>query len=234
MILITTKLKLKQITPEPAASNNSNLTGGVVIDTTNNELISNNFILIKNDNITKGESPSETIYNGIEVYGSSINNYTDRIGRFGLDYYSDQKIEACMSVVDQAGNDNIKKIAIGFDSTGTLYTSAPTPATTDNSTQIATTAYVKSNLNNYLPLSGGTITGTIESTNPWFGKMSTDTSELVLFGGNAVDTSNPVISLRGKSKSKEPGTVSIRACTTIVDQGNCALFHNLWWLIYTM
>lgn len=214
MILITTKLKLKQITPEPAASNNSNLTGGVVIDTTNNELISNNFILIKNDNITKGESPSETIYNGIEVYGSSINNYTDRIGRFGLDYYSDQKIEACMSVVDQAGNDNIKKIAIGFDSTGTLYTSAPTPATTDNSTQIATTAYVKSNLNNYLPLSGGTITGTIESTNPWFGKMSTDTSELVLFGGNAVDTSNPVISLRGKSKSKEPGTVYIRACTT--------------------
>ncbi len=36
---------------------------------------------------------------------------------------------------------------------------APTPSTNDDSTKIATTAYVKDNLDNYLPLSGGTMTG---------------------------------------------------------------------------
>src|SRR5262252_4479611 len=38
---------------------------------------------------------------------------------------------------------------------------APTPATADNDTSIATTAYVKANLGSYLPLTGGTLTGTL-------------------------------------------------------------------------
>lgn len=38
---------------------------------------------------------------------------------------------------------------------------APTPSTNDDSTKIATTAYVKDNLDNYLPLTGGTISGTL-------------------------------------------------------------------------
>ena len=37
-------------------------------------------------------------------------------------------------------------ISVGWDASGNKYTAAPTPATSDNSTQIATTAYVKSNL----------------------------------------------------------------------------------------
>ena len=42
--------------------------------------------------------------------------------------------------------------------------SAPTQLTTDDSTKVATTAYVKDNLENYLPLSGGTLTGNIYGT----------------------------------------------------------------------
>ena len=38
---------------------------------------------------------------------------------------------------------------------------APTPSTSDDSNKIATTAYVKSNLSNYLPISGGTLTGNL-------------------------------------------------------------------------
>ena len=54
-----------------------------------------------------------------------------------------------------------------------LTANAPTQATSDNSTQIATTAYVKNNLSNYLPLSGGAtnlLTGDIYSgkTDDWF------------------------------------------------------------------
>jgi hypothetical protein len=38
---------------------------------------------------------------------------------------------------------------------------APTPATADNDTSIATTAFVKANLGSYLPLAGGTLTGNL-------------------------------------------------------------------------
>ena len=51
-------------------------------------------------------------------------------------------------------------IRIGYDASGNIYTQAPTPATTDNSIKIATTAYVKSNLANYVSTSGNqTIAG---------------------------------------------------------------------------
>ena len=51
-------------------------------------------------------------------------------------------------------------IRIGYDASGNVYTQAPTPATTDNSIKIATTAYVKSNLANYVATSGNqTIAG---------------------------------------------------------------------------
>jgi hypothetical protein len=48
--------------------------------------------------------------------------------------------------------------------TGTVI--APTPATSDNSTLVATTAYVKSNLSSYAPLSSPTFTGTPAAPTP--------------------------------------------------------------------
>lgn len=62
---------------------------------------------------------------------------------------------------NESGSTISASISVGYDSSGNAFTKAPTPATTDNSTKIATTAYVKSNLNNYLPLTGGTISGTL-------------------------------------------------------------------------
>lgn len=41
------------------------------------------------------------------------------------------------------------RLGVGFDGNGKIFTHAPNPATTDNSNQIATTAFVKSNLANY-------------------------------------------------------------------------------------
>ena len=49
---------------------------------------------------------------------------------------------------------------------------APTPAINDNSTEIATTAYVQNNLANYAPIYSPTLTGTPLSTTP----ISTDNS----------------------------------------------------------
>ena len=47
----------------------------------------------------------------------------------------------------------------------TTTATAPTPATADNSTKIATTAHVKSNLSSYAVLNGPTFTGTVNAAN---------------------------------------------------------------------
>ena len=47
--------------------------------------------------------------------------------------------------------------APAFNSELTGTPTAPTPSTSDDSNKIATTEYVKDNLDNYLPLSGGTV-----------------------------------------------------------------------------
>lgn len=49
----------------------------------------------------------------------------------------------------EAGSTTCANMGITYPQTGNAYTYAPTPATSDNSTKIATTAYVQSNLLNY-------------------------------------------------------------------------------------
>ena len=77
--------------------------------------------------------------------------YDDNNTRFGLinteiasDKSSATSIYAYKTTV--ATGSNIGRIAIGCDSSGKVYTVAPTPATDDNSTKIATTAFVKANM----------------------------------------------------------------------------------------
>lgn len=92
----------------------------------------------------------------------------------------------------------------------TLYNN---PSNSSNSTQIATTAYVQSNLSNYLSLSGGTMSGSIVV--PRFAlTTATNDNELVLIGNTTTSgTAYPCFALRGSSRSSEPGTVYIRAAT---------------------
>lgn len=56
-------------------------------------------------------------------------------------------------------NDGTKRSYLELYADGT--TSAPTPDTTDNSNKIATTAYVRRNLANYLPTSGGIVNSNV-------------------------------------------------------------------------
>lgn len=61
----------------------------------------------------------------------------------------------------------------------------------------------------YLPLSGGTMTGTIVNNSANFVTRPNDTGELLLFSGTA-GSSYPVIALRGKNRSSEAGSCFIR------------------------
>ena len=101
------------------------------------------------------------------------------IGAFIFTNYANGSSRTIMRA--QVGN-KLSDISIQRNSDNTVVTQAPTPATSDNSTQIATTAFVKSNLSNYLPLTGGTVTGTI-TANRFDGPIS-------IFKLDALNTDN--------------------------------------------
>ena len=74
-------------------------------------------------------------------------------------YYSDGSTRTKIAAYNASGNSST--VWAWVDADGTAKSYAPTPDTSSNNTQIATTAFVKSNLSSYLPLSGGTMTGDI-------------------------------------------------------------------------
>lgn len=94
---------------------------------------------------TKGTAPSSARYFGIDCYCSDSDSYTNRIGMFECRYNTDRTSVAGMYAYkcDSATNSTAECIAVYYPVSGNPYTSAPTPATSDNSTKIATTAFVK-------------------------------------------------------------------------------------------
>lgn len=85
---------------------------------------------------------------------------------------------------------------------------APTPTAGDDSTKIATTAFVNTKAGNYLPLSGGTITGNVYTGGDI--SRTADNSRLSLNGGNGID-SGAYLNLYGKSHSTYAGLFSLSA-----------------------
>ena len=106
------------------------------------------------------------------------------------------------------------RIGVGYNQNG-AYTVAPTPAASDNSTKIATTAYVKSNLSSYLPLAGGTETGTIvfNLASPYYAiRNSTNNNYLTFLGGSSGDASaGSKLLLYGASYTNNPGGFNLQA-----------------------
>lgn len=59
------------------------------------------------------------------------------------------------------GTNTTANLKVGVDGSGNVYAQAPTPAASDNSTKIATTAWANAK---FLPLSGGQISGDLDMT----------------------------------------------------------------------
>lgn len=108
---------------------------------------------VQNPVISKNEAPALTVQNTSVLFGSAPSenqvssiNFTDSAGTIlGA---AQHKVCADASVVSNLSCSNLEatdsaEIAIGYDENGEVYTSAPTPVSSDNSTQIATTAFVK-------------------------------------------------------------------------------------------
>ena len=100
---------------------------------------------------------------------------------------------------------------------GTITVSTVTPATSDNSTHVATTAFVKaqgyvtsSHTHSYLPLSGGTLTGTIVAGEGNIIKRGVTNSMLSLYGGNS-STDGARLELYGGTRNVNPGSFHVIA-----------------------
>ena len=145
-----------------ATTNNTvNLTGDQTVDGVKTFLKSTIFevlesdsrITTKNKSITIGVKPNETIYSGFKGVDSGGNEYANcncsynTSGRVGCNFYVKRSDGG--SVVDGS-------FGIYIDEGGTTpYTLCPTPPTNDNSTKIATTAWVNTKLGSATPV--GTI-----------------------------------------------------------------------------
>ena len=125
----------------------------------------NIMFICKDPLIAKGTLPETnhwfTLGMATDNTGSPTNSH--KFGQIETAVYTTGKVETSLGAFKNVASDTAQyRIGVGWDpSTSSAYTIAPTPVTTDNSTKIATTAYVKSNLSSYLPLTGGTISGTL-------------------------------------------------------------------------
>ena len=97
---------------------------------------------------------------------------------------------------DTSGNRGAA-LRIGQNSDGTAYANAPTPASTSNSTDIATTAWANAK---FFPLTGGTMNGTITRSGALLAKRNVDNSYLEFYGGTS-SSNAAYLRLDGKDSS---------------------------------
>ena len=105
-------------------------------------------ISILDTSITKGTAPSDNKLIGIDIYGKDNDNYNKRLGMLELKLQPDNTCSFGIYAYNCTTNTNTanSKIEALVDGNGNAYTYAPTPTVSDNSTKIATTEYVQSNL----------------------------------------------------------------------------------------
>ena len=96
--------------------------------------------------VTKGTAPQNTQYREIICTDATGDmNYANGKRLGAITFHTSASNENCvrMTVFKPGGTTENQSIAIYWGDTGNAYTAAPTPAATDSSTKIATTAYVK-------------------------------------------------------------------------------------------
>ena len=102
----------------------------------------------------KGTTPSETYSNGIDFFDADgYTGTTDRLGLLRVQYSSDGSAHFSIGATQPvSGSTTNSEIKVGWRLSGSSYekfTEAPTPPTGDESTQIATTAFVGSAFDTY-------------------------------------------------------------------------------------
>ena len=196
------------------------LTGQLVINKDNGSLggiklsgsRQNYAMSVLNTSVTKGSAPSATQYWGVDFYGKDNASYNQRIGMLETSLNANNVATTAIRAYNCTTNTNTANcsIAVSVDGDGNAYTYAPTPAVGDNTTKIATTAFVRQNA---LPLSGGTMTGNISfnKTNPDVIGNRTTSRIGVFAGANNFDGAG--LQCFGREDSTYAGMFYLRAST---------------------
>ena len=166
---IPTKVPIDLVNPTPAAS--TDLSNYVTLDTVQSITNKKSFyhIIINSDGswqngfkfinpkLTTDDPPSSSAFNTINYYGADnvrtgcVENYVST---------TNDTFTKLVAIQHSSAASGSCELGVKVLADGAKQTFAPTPATTDNSTQIATTAFV----NNRLPYSTGTWTPTLSGS----------------------------------------------------------------------
>ena len=154
-----------------------------------------------------------TSYRDIQTFSTDGNH---RIGliRMGKDSSNNCTVTIGAS---NTSNDAPSGITITRGTSGNSVITGITPPAGDNSTKIATTAFVNAKAGNYLPLSGGTLTGRFwfDSSEGGIGIASSqnEAGRLRLMGGNGYNKGAQLL-LNGQNVSSNPGHFQLSATDT--------------------
>lgn len=108
--------------------------------------------------ITQGTAPATAQSNAISFRDSQNNT----MGYMVHEYLTDGENRLRFAAYKpEQGSTAHGDLSIVYPASGDPYATAPTPAAGDNSTKIATTAFVNTKVANFLPLAGGTMSGNI-------------------------------------------------------------------------
>lgn len=156
-------------TAAPAASSNDRSVATTEFVKTN----LNNYLPLAGGTMTGSIYSSGGVVRGIgsdgyvQFMGGNSAGNGARLTIYGKDYNTSEKGKVIL-----VANDGSVSASLSIAPDGTTY--APTPASGDSSSKIATTAFVNSSLNGFLPLAGGTITGTVKAPTPGYSDSSTN------------------------------------------------------------
>lgn len=189
------------------------LTGGTL---TGNVICNSGTYIIKKFNTTFGTNPSSTVWqNGIiftDKTGSTSSSVRYSDIRAAVNTSGDSLLEIGALSPGDGDTSKIQMYSRKNGSAEMLLTFDP--VSTSNNRQIATTKWVNSKLSSYLPLTGGTITGTL-TVNDWFtvqtGVRHNDTSGELLMCSGSTWNDSPSLSLYGSSHPTAPGDFILRA-----------------------
>lgn len=170
------------------------------------------YIRIGNSGTQKGTLPGATQYWGISFTDSEGYVSKNRLGLIETSYNKSGDVSISMGVYkpEHGNSTSMTKLSVVYPVDGSPYATAPTPASDDNSTKIATTNWVNNKTKEYLPLSGGKMTSDLAIS------RSVSNGYLGLCGGTGAGNGSQ-LDLCGKDHSSLPGGFQLHARNSNTD-----------------
>lgn len=160
----------------------------------------------RNNSADVSTVPENNTYSSFDFSDKNNKKYASVVGAT----YTDGDVGAILAANRTInGVEYHSQIHVRVDNDGKSYATAPTPASGDNSTKIATTAFVNTKAANYLPLAGGKMEGVIVKNGSLARNL--DDAGYISMGGGETAVSGGGIWLYPDGHIAYPGYFLLRA-----------------------